>query len=168
MDLCMYWIGWYSKKFFWKITLMGLPKTIRIFEFTTLLLTSQKHILHFSMEFKAFLLYWNHKWTKKQNFQAAFHNYIFYVQNAPIRVIFQNLVTNVPTFDKLLQKLILFANFANFDTILLLIWLLHDLHSLTYTLILAPRHCLSQSTQRKGEGGREQFTVLGFILCPLF
>ena len=31
---------------FWKITLMGAPEIIRIFELTTVLLTSQKHILN--------------------------------------------------------------------------------------------------------------------------
>ena len=30
----------------WKITLMGVPEIIRIFEFTTILLTSQKHIFN--------------------------------------------------------------------------------------------------------------------------
>jgi len=37
----------YVTKFF-TITLMDVPETIRIFDFTTVLLTSQKHILHFS------------------------------------------------------------------------------------------------------------------------
>ena len=36
---------------FWKITLMGVPEIIRIFEFTTILLTSQKHILNISTLF---------------------------------------------------------------------------------------------------------------------
>ena len=49
---------------FWKITLMGVPEIIRIFEFTTILLTAQKqfkNILHFFLKFKAYLLHWNHK-----------------------------------------------------------------------------------------------------------
>jgi len=33
---------------FWKITLMGAPEIIRIFEFTTILLTSQKHFKNIS------------------------------------------------------------------------------------------------------------------------
>ena len=36
---------------FWKITLMGAPEIIRIFELTTILLTSQKHILNISTLF---------------------------------------------------------------------------------------------------------------------
>ena len=36
---------------FWKITLMGAPEIIRIFEFTTISLTSQKHILDISTLF---------------------------------------------------------------------------------------------------------------------
>jgi len=33
---------------FWKITLMGAPEIIKIFEFTTILLTSQKHFKNIS------------------------------------------------------------------------------------------------------------------------
>ena len=43
------WAGGFVTAFvteFWKITLIGVPETIRIFEFTTILLTSQKHILN--------------------------------------------------------------------------------------------------------------------------
>jgi len=36
---------------FWKITLMGVPGTTRTFEFTSILLTSQKHILNISTLF---------------------------------------------------------------------------------------------------------------------
>ena len=36
---------------FWKITLMGMPETIRNFELTTILLTSQKYILSISTLF---------------------------------------------------------------------------------------------------------------------
>jgi len=34
---------------FWKITLMGAPEIIRIFEFTTILLTSQKIFKYFTL-----------------------------------------------------------------------------------------------------------------------
>ena len=43
-------VGAYVTKF-WKITLMGAPEIIKIFEFTTILLTSQKHILNISTLF---------------------------------------------------------------------------------------------------------------------
>ena len=50
-DLLVYdFTSWYVTKF-WKITLMGVPEIIRIFEFTTILLTPQKHILNISTLF---------------------------------------------------------------------------------------------------------------------
>jgi len=36
---------------FWKINFIGVPETIRIFDFTTILLASQKHILNISTLF---------------------------------------------------------------------------------------------------------------------
>ena len=59
---------------FWKITLVGMPEIIRIFEYATILLTSQKYFYTFPCNSKHFYCIGILNKKKTQIFQAAFQN----------------------------------------------------------------------------------------------
>ena len=79
---------------------MGMPDTIRIFQFTTILLTSQKQILNIStllLVIQSIFTVLEPSMNKKKFFYSIFflELNIFNMQNAPIRVIFQNSLTYI-------------------------------------------------------------------------
>jgi len=62
---------------FWKITLMGMPETSRLFEFTTILMTSQNIRLSIStlvLVIQSIFNVLEPYINKKYNFQATFQN----------------------------------------------------------------------------------------------